>query len=87
LPAPAGSLAGASLTVPIGWSRRPRISGAVVLRRLRFGKLQNDQAEPLQNRTLDRAEGGRLVRYPHGARHYRGAQWDIELAPERTATG
>jgi len=64
-------------------------SGALLLRRLRFGKLQNDQAEPLQNMDVGQSlkvdgwSGTRTARA-----NYRGAQWDIEACAGRgTATG
>jgi len=76
------SLAGASLTVQLLVAAVLGFSGALLLRRLRFGKLQNDQAEPLQNMDVGQSlkvdgwSGTRTARA-----NYRGAQWDIELAP------
>ena len=76
------SLAGASLTVQLLVAAVLGFSGALLLRRLRFGKLPNDQAEPLQNMDVGQSlkvdgwSGTRTARA-----NYRGAQWDIELAP------
>lgn len=76
------SLAGASLVVSLVIAAIVGFGGALLLRRLRFGKLQNAEAEPLQNmdvgQTLhvQRWTGTRTARAS-----YRGAQWDVELAP------
>lgn len=76
------SLAGASLVVSLVIAAILGFGGALLLRRLRFGKLQNAEAEPLQNmdvgQTLhvQRWTGTRTARAS-----YRGAQWDVELAP------
>jgi len=76
------SLAGASLTVQLLIAAILGFCGALLLRRLRFGRPQNDQAEPLQNMdvgqsvNVDGWSGTRTARA-----NYRGAQWDIELAP------
>jgi len=78
----AASLAGASLTVALVIAALLGFGGALLLRRLRFGRLQNDQGEPLQNmdvgQTLrvDAWTGARTARAS-----YRGAEWDVELAP------
>jgi len=78
----AASLAGASLNVQLVIAALLGFGGALLLRRLRFGRLQNDQGEPLQNmdvgQTLrvDAWTGARTARAS-----YRGAEWDVELAP------
>jgi membrane protein implicated in regulation of membrane protease activity len=76
------SLAGASLAVQLVIAVILGFSGALLLRRLRFGRSQNEQAEPLQNMDVGQSvqvdgwSGSRKARAS-----YRGAQWDIELAP------
>jgi membrane protein implicated in regulation of membrane protease activity len=79
------SLAGASLTVQLLVAAILGFSGALLLRRLRFGRRQNETSEPLQNMDV-----GQTVRVDGwtGSRaraSYRGAQWDIELAPGEEA--
>jgi membrane protein implicated in regulation of membrane protease activity len=76
------SLIGASLTVQLLVAAIIGFTGALLLRRLRFGKLQNEQAEPLQNMDVGqtvRVDGWTGSRTARAS--YRGAQWDIELAP------
>ena len=76
------SLLGASLSVQLLVAAALGFGGAILLRRLRFGRLENAQAEPLQNMDVgqtvrvDGWTGGRTARA-----NYRGAQWDVELAP------
>jgi membrane protein implicated in regulation of membrane protease activity len=76
------SLFGASLSVQLLIAAALGFGGAILLRRLRFGRLENAQAEPLQNMDVgqtvrvDGWTGGRTARAS-----YRGAQWDVELAP------
>jgi membrane protein implicated in regulation of membrane protease activity len=76
------SLFGASLSVQLLIAAALGFGGAILLRRLRFGRLENTQAEPLQNMDVgqtvrvDGWTGGRTARAS-----YRGAQWDVELAP------
>jgi membrane protein implicated in regulation of membrane protease activity len=80
------SLAGASLTVQLLIAAIIGFTGALLLRRLRFGRQQNEQAEPLQNMDVGQTlqvhkwTGSRTARAS-----YRGAQWDIELAPGEEA--
>ena len=75
------SLLGTPLTVQILVAVVVGFSGALFLRRTRFGRLQNDLAEPLQNMDVGQTvnvhkwSGARTARAS-----YRGAQWDIELA-------
>ncbi len=75
------SLFGAPLTVQLLIAAVIGFGGALLLRRLRLGRLQNAEAEPLQNmdvgQTLhvQRWTGSRTARAS-----YRGAQWDVELA-------
>lgn len=82
----AASLAGASFVVQLVIAVILGFSGALLLRRLRFGRLQNEQAEPLQNMDVGQSvrvdgwSGSRTARAS-----YRGAQWDIELAPGEEA--
>jgi len=76
------SLAGASLAIQLIVAAILGFGGALLLRRLRFGRLQNAAAEPLQNMDIgqtlhvQRWSGTRTARAS-----YRGAQWDVELAP------
>lgn len=76
------SLLGAPMVLQLVIAVVVGFGGALLLRRMRFGKLQNNEAEPLQNmdvgQTLhvQRWTGDRTARAS-----YRGAQWDIELAP------
>jgi membrane protein implicated in regulation of membrane protease activity len=76
------SLFGASLSVQLLIAAALGFGGAILLRRLRFGRLENAQADPLQNMDVgqtvrvDGWTGGRTARAS-----YRGAQWDVELAP------
>jgi membrane protein implicated in regulation of membrane protease activity len=80
------SLAGASLTVQLVVAAILGFSGALLLRRLRSGRQQSEQPDPLQNmdvgQTLqvDGWTGSRTARA-----NYRGAQWDVELAPGEEA--
>ena len=80
------SLAGASLTAQLLIAAIIGFAGALLLRRLRLGRQQNEQAEPLQNMDVgqtvlvDGWTGSRTARAS-----YRGAQWDIELAPGEEA--
>jgi len=80
------SLAGVSLTVQLLIAAIIGFTGALLLRRLRFGRQQNEQAEPLQNMDVGQTlqvhnwTGSRTARAS-----YRGAQWDIELAPGEEA--
>jgi membrane protein implicated in regulation of membrane protease activity len=80
------SLAGASLTVQLLVAAILGFSGALLLRRLRSGRQQSEQPDPLQNmdvgQTLqvDGWTGSRTARA-----NYRGAQWDVELAPGEEA--
>ena len=75
------SLVGAPLTVQLLIAAMLGFGGALLLRRLRFGRLQTDQAEPLQNMDVgqmlqvDGWSGSRTARA-----NYRGSQWDVELA-------
>lgn len=75
------SLVGAPLVIQLVIAVIFGFGGALLLRRMRFGRLENADAEPLQNmdvgQTLhvQRWSGGRTARAS-----YRGAQWDIELA-------
>jgi membrane protein implicated in regulation of membrane protease activity len=76
------SLAGASITIQLIVAAILGFCGALLLRRMRFGRLQNAEAEPLQNMDIgqtlhvQRWSGTRTARAS-----YRGAQWDVELAP------
>ena len=76
------SLAGAPLAIQLIVAAILGFGGALLLRRLRFGRLQNAAAEPLQNMDIgqtlhvQRWSGTRTARAS-----YRGAQWDVELAP------
>jgi membrane protein implicated in regulation of membrane protease activity len=76
------SLAGLSFTLQLVIAAAIGFAGALLLRRTRFGRLHNNQAEPLQNMDvgqtvkIDGWTGSRTARAS-----YRGAQWDIELAP------
>jgi membrane protein implicated in regulation of membrane protease activity len=82
----AASLAGASLTVSLLIAAILGFSGALLLRRVRLSRGQNEQAEPLQNMDVgqtvkvDGWTGSRTARAS-----YRGAQWDVELAPGEDA--
>jgi membrane protein implicated in regulation of membrane protease activity len=80
------SLAGASITLQLLVAAIIGFSGALLLRRLRFGKQQSGQAEPLQNMDVGqtvRVDGWTGSRTARAS--YRGAQWDIELAPGEEA--
>jgi membrane protein implicated in regulation of membrane protease activity len=80
------SLAGLSFTLQLVIAAAIGFAGALLLRRTRFGRLHNNQAEPLQNMDvgqtvkIDGWTGSRTARAS-----YRGAQWDIELAPGEDA--
>ncbi len=82
----AASLLGASFALQLVVAVVIGFGGALLLRRLRFGKLQNAEAEPLQNMDV-----GQTLQIKHwsGTRtaraSYRGAQWDVELAPGEDA--
>jgi membrane protein implicated in regulation of membrane protease activity len=80
------SLAGASLAVQLLVAAIIGFAGALLLRRLRFGRLQSEQAEPLQNMDVGqtvRVDGWTASRTARAS--YRGAQWDIELVPGEEA--
>jgi len=76
------SLAGASLTLQLLVAAILGFSGALLLRRLRGGRQQSEQPDLLQNMDVgqtvmvDAWTGSRTARA-----NYRGAQWDVELAP------
>lgn len=77
----AASLAGASLVVQLIVAVVIGFAGALLLRRMRFGRRHNDPADPLQNMdvgqsiVVDGWTGSRTARA-----NYRGAQWDVQLA-------
>jgi membrane protein implicated in regulation of membrane protease activity len=76
------SLAGASLAVQLVIAVVLGFGGALLLRRLRFGRLQNAEAEPLQNMDVGQTlQVHRWTSTRTARASYRGAQWDIELAP------
>jgi len=80
------SLAGASLTVQLLVAAILGFSGALLLRRLRSGRQPSEPPDPLQNMDVgqtvkvDGWTGSRRARA-----NYRGAQWDVELAPGEEA--
>ena len=78
----AASLAGAALTVQLMVAALLGFAGAMFLRRLRVGRRYGDKAEPLQNMDVGQSvtvAGWTNARTARAS--YRGAQWDIELAP------
>jgi len=78
-------LAGASLTLQLVVAAAIGFSGALWLRRSRFGRLKTE-GDRLQN-----LDGGQMIRVDswtagNTARaQYRGAEWDVMLAPGETA--
>ncbi len=79
-------LAGASLTLQLVVAAIIGLGGSLWLRSSRFGKL-NTEGDALQN--LDVGQVVRIDNWTDGrtARtSYRGAQWDVQLAPGETAT-
>jgi len=75
-------LFGASFTLQLLVAAVIGSGGALWLRRGRFGRLHSDSADPLQNMDV-----GQTVRVDQWSAtrtaraSYRGAQWDVELAP------
>ena len=80
------SLFGAPLRLQLVIAAVIGFGGALLLRRMRFGKLQNAEAEPLQN--MDVGQTLHVTRWSGDRKaraSYRGAQWDVELAPGEDA--
>lgn len=78
-------LAGASLTLQLVVAAVIGLAGSIWLRRSRFGRLDR-ASEALQN--LDVGQVVRVDGWTAGntARaHYRGAEWDVQLAPGELA--
>ena len=78
-------LAGASLTLQLVVAAVIGFSGALWLRRSRFGRL-NTEGDALQNLDV-----GQVIRVEHWSAgntartNYRGAEWDVLLAPGESA--
>jgi membrane protein implicated in regulation of membrane protease activity len=80
------SLLGAPLTFQLLIAAALGFGGALLLRRLRLGRLQNAEAEPLQNMDVGQTlHVNRWTSTRTARASYRGAQWDVELAPGEAA--
>lgn len=79
------ALAGLGLTVQIVVTAAVAFGGALVLRRTRFGRIDNAEKTNLR---LDTGQGVRIDAWNDDGTAratYRGAQWDAELDPPDTA--
>jgi membrane protein implicated in regulation of membrane protease activity len=80
------ALAGAPFVLQLLVAAAVGFGGALALRRSRFGRARHDPAEPLQNMDVGQSvtvENWTTARTARAS--YRGALWDLELAPGETA--
>ncbi|MFN3565188.1 MAG: NfeD family protein [Burkholderiaceae bacterium] len=78
----AASLAGATFVWQLSAAVVIGFGGALALRKLRAGRAAGDIAEPLQNLDIGQTvHVGEWSRTRTARASYRGALWDVELAP------